>query len=243
VKVTPLFVGIPSWSVGVTQVNFTVPANMPLGNQPVVVTVGGVASAPVNLNVQKSAANLQFSMPASANQASDGGYHYTTQLNETGGVGINLTRLTVFGTDYTSQIANWFGATRIPANGTLSGSFVATCPCGPPWEGTWQITGTDDQGNTNTWSGMVHFLPASTSPDSSSAPRPLAVGNDSALSDAAVSDASRGPVRLYPARQAAIPAAAGSPSRLFDLLLNSGAVPPSHVEGAQNAKADDRRDR
>jgi hypothetical protein len=85
---------------------------------------------------------------------------------------------------------------------------------------------------------MVHFLPASTSPDLSPAPRPLAVGND-----AAASDSSRGPVRLYPAWQAAIPSAAGSPSRLFDLLLNSGAVPPWPVEGAQNAKVVDRRER
>jgi hypothetical protein len=68
------------------------------------------------------------------------------------------------------------------------------------------------------------------------------VGNDTAATDAAVSDAARGPVRLYPAWQAALPAA-GSPSRLFDLLWSSGAVPPSRVEGAQNAKEVDRRDR
>lgn len=46
-----LFVGIPSGLVGVTQINFTVPANAPLGSQPVVVTVGGVSSPPVNLTV------------------------------------------------------------------------------------------------------------------------------------------------------------------------------------------------
>jgi uncharacterized protein (TIGR03437 family) len=45
------FVGIPRGLVGVTQINFTIPANAPLGVQPVVVTVGGVASAPVNLTV------------------------------------------------------------------------------------------------------------------------------------------------------------------------------------------------
>lgn len=52
VPVTPFFVGVPSWSVGVTQVNFVVPAGIPPGPQPVVVTVGGVASPPVNLTVQ-----------------------------------------------------------------------------------------------------------------------------------------------------------------------------------------------
>jgi uncharacterized protein (TIGR03437 family) len=46
-----LFVGIPPGLVGVTQVNFQVPANAPLGPQPVVVTVGSVASLPVTLTV------------------------------------------------------------------------------------------------------------------------------------------------------------------------------------------------
>jgi uncharacterized protein (TIGR03437 family) len=51
VKADVAFAGNP-WLVGVTQVNFTVPANAPTGAQPVVVTVGGVASAPATLNVQ-----------------------------------------------------------------------------------------------------------------------------------------------------------------------------------------------
>jgi uncharacterized protein (TIGR03437 family) len=45
------FIGIPSGLVGVTQINYTVPANTPLGVQPVVVTVGGVASQTANLTV------------------------------------------------------------------------------------------------------------------------------------------------------------------------------------------------
>jgi uncharacterized protein (TIGR03437 family) len=51
VPATLTFVGVPGWSVGVTQVNFTIPPNAPTGAQPVVVTVGGVASSPVTLNV------------------------------------------------------------------------------------------------------------------------------------------------------------------------------------------------
>jgi uncharacterized protein (TIGR03437 family) len=35
----------------VTQVNFTIPADAQTGVQPVVVTVGGVSSAPVNVTV------------------------------------------------------------------------------------------------------------------------------------------------------------------------------------------------
>jgi uncharacterized protein (TIGR03437 family) len=46
------FVGITPGLLGVTQVNILVPASAPQGNQPVVVTVGGVASAPVNIVVQ-----------------------------------------------------------------------------------------------------------------------------------------------------------------------------------------------
>jgi uncharacterized protein (TIGR03437 family) len=37
--------------VGVTQINYQVPAQIALGTQSVVVTVGGVSSAPVNLKV------------------------------------------------------------------------------------------------------------------------------------------------------------------------------------------------
>jgi uncharacterized protein (TIGR03437 family) len=48
------FIGIPTWSVGVTQINFVIPQTAPLGPQPVVVTVGGVASAPATLTVTPS---------------------------------------------------------------------------------------------------------------------------------------------------------------------------------------------
>jgi uncharacterized protein (TIGR03437 family) len=46
-----LFIGIPSGLAGVTQINFTVPSDAPLGVQPVVVTVGGVSSPPANFTV------------------------------------------------------------------------------------------------------------------------------------------------------------------------------------------------
>lgn len=45
------FIGIPDGLVGVTQVNFTIPSAAPLGAQPVVITIGGVASPPVTLTV------------------------------------------------------------------------------------------------------------------------------------------------------------------------------------------------
>jgi uncharacterized protein (TIGR03437 family) len=45
------YLGVPAWSIGVTQVNFTIPLTAPLGFQPVVVTVGGVPSPPVYITV------------------------------------------------------------------------------------------------------------------------------------------------------------------------------------------------
>jgi uncharacterized protein (TIGR03437 family) len=46
-----VFIGIPSGLAGVTQINFTVGANTPLGVQPVVVTIGTASSLPVNITV------------------------------------------------------------------------------------------------------------------------------------------------------------------------------------------------
>jgi uncharacterized protein (TIGR03437 family) len=46
------YIGIPSWSVGTVQINFTVPPNAPVGVQPVVVTVGSASSAAANFTVQ-----------------------------------------------------------------------------------------------------------------------------------------------------------------------------------------------
>ena len=46
-------IGIPSWSVGVTQVNFTVPAGLAPGVQQVIVTVGTAASPPANITINQ----------------------------------------------------------------------------------------------------------------------------------------------------------------------------------------------
>ena len=51
VPATVEFAGIPAALVGVTQINYQVPASVALGTLPVVVTVGGVASAPANLTI------------------------------------------------------------------------------------------------------------------------------------------------------------------------------------------------
>ncbi|HTS78852.1 MAG TPA: protease pro-enzyme activation domain-containing protein [Bryobacteraceae bacterium] len=45
------FVGLAPTLVGTTVVNFLVPSSVPMGTQPLVVTVNGVASKPVNVNI------------------------------------------------------------------------------------------------------------------------------------------------------------------------------------------------
>jgi uncharacterized protein (TIGR03437 family) len=45
------FAGIPATLVGVTQINFQVPAGAPVGLQQVVVVTNGVTSAPAYINV------------------------------------------------------------------------------------------------------------------------------------------------------------------------------------------------
>lgn len=45
------FIGIPTWSVGVIQINFQVPTAIGIGLQPVVVTVGTVPSAAAMINI------------------------------------------------------------------------------------------------------------------------------------------------------------------------------------------------
>jgi uncharacterized protein (TIGR03437 family) len=46
------FIGIPPGLVGVTQINFTVPSNVPSGRQPVVVTVGTTSTPPAYITIQ-----------------------------------------------------------------------------------------------------------------------------------------------------------------------------------------------
>lgn len=53
VQASTTYIGIPSWSVGVLQINFTVPLTAALGSQSVVVRVGGVASAGAALTVSQ----------------------------------------------------------------------------------------------------------------------------------------------------------------------------------------------
>ncbi len=45
------YVGIPSWSVGVLQINYTIPTAASTGKQPVIVTIGTTASPAAYINI------------------------------------------------------------------------------------------------------------------------------------------------------------------------------------------------
>ena len=51
VAVTPVYVGIPNWSVGVLQINFVVPSTLVAGTYPIVITVGGISSQAALLTI------------------------------------------------------------------------------------------------------------------------------------------------------------------------------------------------
>jgi uncharacterized protein (TIGR03437 family) len=43
------YIGVPVWAIGVVQINFTIPATAPSGQQPVLVTIDGTTTQPANI--------------------------------------------------------------------------------------------------------------------------------------------------------------------------------------------------
>jgi uncharacterized protein (TIGR03437 family) len=52
IQASTTYIGVPSWAIGVLQINLTVPVSVPAGQQSVVVTVGGASSPAAELTVQ-----------------------------------------------------------------------------------------------------------------------------------------------------------------------------------------------
>lgn len=108
---------------------------------------GGVATG----NVQVS-----FTPSSVSRDGGDGKFYFSVNLRETNGVGVTLVGMSAGGTDYSSNIASWFGSNRLPANGQLSVGINTTCnsPCNYTYP--WVFTGNDDNGHNGlTWSGSV----------------------------------------------------------------------------------------
>jgi len=80
----------------------------------------------VNVTMKMDISNVVASAsPNPVQQGRDGLWSYTVQLKETAGVSTQLTRVRIDGRDYTSDIANWFGSSQLPAGGTLQAPLKA----------------------------------------------------------------------------------------------------------------------
>ncbi len=84
-------------------------------------------------------------------------WFYTIQLAEVAGVGTTLTGFTINGTDYSSQIASFFGTAAIPANGTIAATRRAQ-GLSVPLQAVFSFSGRDAGGHTWTQQAQATFL-------------------------------------------------------------------------------------
>ena len=151
VPVTPVYVGIPDWSVGVLQINFTVPATLSAGTYPVVVTIGRVSSRAALLTVENGSPVISVT-PAVLNFQSQQGSTAQPQSLQIGGTAGNAWQATAA----TSSGGGWLsvspGAGQIPASvtanvssasltpGTYQGSIIIQAPAATPSSTTISVT-------------------------------------------------------------------------------------------------------
>lgn len=86
------------------------------------------------------------SQPDPVRRDSDGRWRYSVILRETAGVGFRIQRLTLDNRDHTADIADWFGSSRLEANGEIRVN-MQSWGYSPPFELIWELLGTDDRGN------------------------------------------------------------------------------------------------
>jgi hypothetical protein len=100
----------------------------------------------VTVQVQNIQSNVAVAIAPNPVYQSGGLWSFAIGLTESGGAGTRLTALKLNGVDYSSAIANWFGANYLPANGSLtaplSGSGLA------PGTQYFEFWGQDDGGKT-----------------------------------------------------------------------------------------------
>lgn len=180
---TVQFAGLTPGSAGLAQFNFQMPASLPPDSTlPLVVNFSGAASPPVSLPVGKATASVQISFtpnPVTQSSGTDSCgantascWNYTVQLQETTGVGVTLTKMTISGTDYSDQIVAFLGSRRIAPGGELSGGIEATCDsCALPYADAWVFEGTDDNGHSFTVSSTVILTAAQSNKAGHAAPR------------------------------------------------------------------------
>ena len=118
---------------------------------PVTVTVSG---SPPHVTITITPNPVPESTPDSSGYA----WFFTIKLNETTGIATNVTQFQILGTDYSGQIAQFFGSTTLSAFASLTAS-VRMKNLAPPVSGTIQLGGADVSSGTP-WSvsQTVSFL-------------------------------------------------------------------------------------
>jgi uncharacterized protein (TIGR03437 family) len=132
----------------------------------------GVPTVPASL-VPSVTPNPVFQQAPDANGYT---FLYTVRLSEISGTAATLTGFTIEGTDYSSQIQNWFGSASIPPNGTISAA-LGSQPSAVPVNWVFGFSGTDASGATWTQQITVPFLgqPSAASMTLASAPSAVAL--------------------------------------------------------------------
>lgn len=122
------------------------------GNYASTVTVLSGAAPPQYINVTvkvvASQSNVQLVVTPNPVYQSNGVWTFTIGLNETAGTGTTVTAMHLNGTDYSANIAGWFGAAHINAKASLSDTLQATGIAAG--NQTFEFWGTDDSSGT-TW--------------------------------------------------------------------------------------------
>jgi hypothetical protein len=117
------------------------------------VTILAGAAAPQYINVTAVVTIDQSNVTAAVTPnpvvQSGGTWSFQIRLQETAGVGTQITGVKFNGTDYSSSIASWFGSTQIAANGTITAPLSGSgrFPAGDQYFEFWGI----DTASGTTW--------------------------------------------------------------------------------------------
>jgi len=102
----------------------------------------------VTVTVQTSQSNVNALVAPATVTAVNGVWGFQIQLAETAGVATRVTALKIGGTDYSANIAAWFGTNRIAAMGAVQASLKASgLPAGPQYFEFWGA----DEASGQTW--------------------------------------------------------------------------------------------
>jgi hypothetical protein len=129
------------------------PTQLPLpGQYSSTVTILAGTAAPqfinVTVTVQASQSNVTAMVAPATVTSSNGIWSFQIQLADTAGVATRLTAIKINGTDYSANIAAWFGANQIPASGAILAQLKASgVPAGPQYFEFWGA----DNASGQTW--------------------------------------------------------------------------------------------